>query len=45
VRLRLTGYKGRISFPRFLRLDALCTLLPLVLALAVLLAERKLHFF
>jgi Na+/H+ antiporter NhaD/arsenite permease-like protein len=43
--LELAGNKGRISFLRFLRLGALCTLLPLVLALAVLLAERKFHIF
>jgi Na+/H+ antiporter NhaD/arsenite permease-like protein len=43
--LELAGNKGRISFLRFLKLGALCTLLPLVLALAVLLVERKLHLF
>jgi Na+/H+ antiporter NhaD/arsenite permease-like protein len=43
--LELAGNKGRISFLRFLKLGALCTLLPLVLALAVLLLERKLHLF
>ncbi len=43
--LELAGSKGKISFVQFLKLGALCTVIPLVLALAVLLAERKLHFF
>ena len=43
--LELAGHKGKISFFRFLGLGALCTFLPLVLALAVLLAEHRLHFF
>jgi Na+/H+ antiporter NhaD/arsenite permease-like protein len=43
--LELAGSKGKISFWRFLKLGALCTVIPLGLALAVLLAERKLHFF
>lgn len=43
--LELAGNKGRIPFLRFLWLGALCTFLPLALALACLFAERNLHFF
>src|SRR5207302_7474439 len=43
--LELAGSKGKIGFWRFFKLGALCTVIPLALALAVLLAERKLHFF
>lgn len=43
--LELAGTKGQIGFFRFFWLGALCTFLPLVLALATLLAEHRLHFF
>ena len=43
--LELAGNKGKIPFLRFLWLGALCTVLPLALSLAVLLLERKMHFF
>ncbi|MFN2550107.1 MAG: SLC13 family permease [Myxococcales bacterium] len=43
--LDLAGDKGKIPFLRFLWLGALCTILPLAVALAVLLIERRLHFF
>ena len=43
--LELAGSKGKIPFVRFLKLGAMCTIIPLALALAILLAERKLHFF
>jgi Na+/H+ antiporter NhaD/arsenite permease-like protein len=43
--LELSGDKGKIPFLRFLALGALCTVLPLVLALATLLAELRLGLF
>jgi Na+/H+ antiporter NhaD/arsenite permease-like protein len=43
--LELAGPAGRIPFLRFLAIGALCTFLPLILALSVLLAERGLGFF
>jgi Na+/H+ antiporter NhaD/arsenite permease-like protein len=43
--LELSGDKGKIPFLRFLALGALCTVVPLVLALATLLAERRLGLF
>ena len=43
--LELAGTKGKIPFWRFLKLGALCTFLPLVLALAALLIERRMHLF
>jgi Na+/H+ antiporter NhaD/arsenite permease-like protein len=43
--LELSGDKGTIPFLRFLALGALCTVIPLVLALAALLAERRLGLF
>ena len=43
--LELAGSKGEFGFWRFLRLGALCTFLPLALALAILLAEHRLQFF
>src|SRR5207302_1101107 len=41
--LELAGSKGKIRFRRFLALGALCTFLPLALALAALLIERRMH--
>jgi Na+/H+ antiporter NhaD/arsenite permease-like protein len=43
--LELAGPAGRIPFLRFLAIGALCTFLPLILALSALLAERGLGFF
>ena len=43
--LEVAGTKGTIHFLRFIWLGALCTFLPLLLALAALLAEHSLHFF
>ena len=43
--LELAGTKGQIPFLRFLGLGALCTFLPLFLALAALLLERRLQLF
>jgi len=43
--LELAGNKGKIPFGRFLGLGALCTFLPLALALAALLIERRMHLF
>jgi Na+/H+ antiporter NhaD/arsenite permease-like protein len=43
--LELAGSKGKIPFVRFLKLGALCTVIPLALALALLLLERKLGLF
>jgi len=43
--LELAGDKGKIPFLRFLVLGAFCTFLPLGLALAALLVERRLGVF
>ena len=43
--LELAGERGKISFGRFLKLGALCTFLPLIVALAALLVERRLGLF
>ena len=40
--LEQAGERGRVSFGRFLRLGALCTFIPVLLALAILLVERRL---
>ena len=43
--LELAGERGKISFGRFVKLGALCTFLPLAVALAALLLERRLGLF
>jgi Na+/H+ antiporter NhaD/arsenite permease-like protein len=43
--LELAGSQGKIPFPRFLAVGAACTFLPMVLALACLLAEHSLGLF